>query len=148
MISILYVDSWPPLMDIICQFLERKGDVVVDTSISDDEALKKMEYIFFDAIVTDYNFAEPASIDLLQRARESGIITPFVFFTLEVNSRIEQEASRFGRVAFVPKLPKSGFTFETLERTIRTIISEPNLGNIYRQKGTVTRCDAYHGPGS
>ena len=137
MISILYVDDWLPLLDITCRFLERTGDMVVDTSHSLDEALKKMDCIFFDVIVTDYNLKESLSYDLLRLTRLKGITTPFVFFTSVKNFGIEEEVMQYSPVAFVPKIPTSSSSFDLLEKTIRSIIPASPAGCIPQQKDPI-----------
>jgi DNA-binding NtrC family response regulator len=134
MISVLYVDDWSPLLDILCQFLERKRDIVVETSLSIEEALRKLDYISFDVIVTDYNSKESSGIDLLRQTRRKGMMTPFVFFTLEQNCGMEQGATRYGSVAFVPKLPNTGSNFDKLETTIRTMVPASYSAAINQQK--------------
>jgi DNA-binding NtrC family response regulator len=122
MIFVLYVDDWLPLLDTIGRILEKKGDIVVETSYSIEDALRKLDYLSFNVIVTDYNSRESAGIDLLRQTRQKGIIAPFIFFTLEQNRVMEQDAIKYGRVAFVPKLIECGSNFDELERTIRSIV--------------------------
>jgi DNA-binding NtrC family response regulator len=123
MIFIHYVDDWLPLLDTIGRILEKKGDIVVETSYSIEDALRKLDYLSFNVIVTDYNSKESAGIELLRKTRQKGIIAPFIFFTLEQNRGLEQEATKYGRVAFVPKLLDCGANFDELERIIRSIVS-------------------------
>jgi hypothetical protein len=61
-------------------------------------------------------------------------MTPFIFFTLEQNRGMEQEATRYGRVVFVPKLLNSGSSFDKLETTIRTIVPVSQPEKIHRHK--------------
>jgi DNA-binding NtrC family response regulator len=134
MISALYVDDWLPLLDTIGRILEKKGDIVVETSYSIEDALRKLDYLSFDVLITDYNSTESAGIDLLRQTRQKGIIAPFIFFTLEQNVGIEREATRYGGVAFVPKLLDSGSNFSELERTIRSIVMVSHPGEIHPHK--------------
>ena len=53
MISVLYVDEFRSPLDITCRFLERTGDLVVEVSLANDDAVQKMNYRLFDAIVAD-----------------------------------------------------------------------------------------------
>jgi DNA-binding NtrC family response regulator len=138
MISVFYVDDWLPLLDTIGRVLEKKGDMVVETSYSIEEALRKLDYLSFDVIVTDYNSTESAGIELLRQTRRKGIIAPFIFFTLEQNPGMEQDATQYGRVAFVPKLIDGGSNFAELERTIRSIVPASHLGNENQQKDLVS----------
>jgi DNA-binding NtrC family response regulator len=134
MISVLYVDDWLPLLDTIGRILEKKGDIVVETSYSIEEALRKLDYLSFDVIITDYNSKESTEINLLRQTRQKGVMTPFIFFTLEQNRGMEQEAIRYGSVAFVPKLLNFGSNFDELERAIRSIVSASHPGKTHQHK--------------
>ena len=138
MISVLYVDDWLPLLDTIGRILEKKGDIVVETSYSIEEALRKLDYLTFDVIITDYNSKESTEINLLRQTRQKGVMTPFIFFTLEQNRVMEQEAIRYGRVAFVPKLLNFGSNFDELGTKIRTIVPAPHSEEIIPQKDLFT----------
>ena len=138
MISVLYVDDYLPLLDIASRFLEKTGDMVVDTSYSSEEALKKMDCFSFDVVVTDYNLEESVSFDLLRLTRLKGISTPFVFFTTVKNLGIEEEAMQYGPVAFVPKIGTSCSSFEVLEQTIRTIVPPSHSGDIPQQTDPIS----------
>ena len=121
MIFVLYVDDCSPLLSSICRFLERTGDMMVETALTHKEAERILDYITFDVIVTDYNSKESAGTGFLRQMRQKGIMTPFVFFTLEQNRSMEDDAAHYGRVAFVPKILTFNSSFENLEKTIRTI---------------------------
>ena len=137
MISVLYVDDWSPLLHIISRFLMEKGDIIVETSLSPEEACRKMDFFSFDVIITDYNSKDSAGIGLLQQTRQKGKMTPFVFFTLEQNRVMEQEAARYGHVAFVRKIQNSDSSFYELEKKIRTTIPAPHSGNIIPKKDPI-----------
>jgi DNA-binding NtrC family response regulator len=131
MISVLYVDDCSSLLYCICRFLESKGDMEVETALSTKDASRILDYISFDVIVTDYNTEESSGIGLLQQARQKGIMTPFIFFTLEKNGVMELEAAQYGRVAFVPKILKFGSSCDGLEKAIRTIFQKSHAGNLH-----------------
>jgi CheY-like chemotaxis protein len=124
MISILYIDDWRPLLNITRRFLERKGDMVVETSPSINDALQKLDNSSFDVIVTDYNSKESGGIDVLRQIRSKGIKIPVVFFISEQNRGLDNEATWYSQVAFVLKLHNFDPGFHELEKTIRTIIPE------------------------
>jgi len=42
----------------------------VEASLSIEEAWQKMDHLFFDVIVTDYNLKESPGIDLLRQTRQ------------------------------------------------------------------------------
>jgi len=137
MIFVLYVDDCLPLLYSVCQFLKKTGDMVVKTSPSMEDAIHILDHISFDVIITDYNSKESAGIGLLQQTRQKGEMTPFVFFTLEQDRCMEEEAELYGRVTFVPKIPDSGSSFGELEKTIRTLVPAPHSGNIIQKKDPI-----------
>ena len=103
-ISILYVDESPRLLEIVCEYLESEGNMIVDLCLTVDGAMDKMRYIDYDVIITDYNFEHGDGISLLERARKAGNMVPFVYFVLFRSENLENEARQYGRVWFVEKL--------------------------------------------
>jgi len=134
MISILYIDDWPPLLNLVRRFLEKNGDMLVETSYSTEEGLEKIDSILFDVIVTDYNLKESVGFDFLREARLRGFRTPFIFFTSWKNNGIEEEVSKYGPVVFVPKILTSSSSFNLLENTIRTIVPTSHSRNMHQPK--------------
>jgi CheY-like chemotaxis protein len=122
MISVLVVDDFLPLTNIICLYLERGGDIIVDISNSTGEALRKMEYIDFDAVVTDYNLKDGSGIDLIRFLRGRGSQIPVLYFTIEQNPALMRQAKEFGNVAFVEKLDPRRSNFPMLEQIIREMV--------------------------
>jgi len=111
----------------------------VETALSTKDALRILDYISFDVIVTDYNIKESSGIGLLQQCRQKGRMTPFIFFTLEQDICMEEDAKRYGRVAFVPKIRGTCSGFDDLERTIRTLVPASYPGTITPQKDSFAR---------
>jgi CheY-like chemotaxis protein len=123
MISVLVVEDFTLLQNVICHYLERYGDMVVDVSMSTQDALKKTEYIAFDAIVTDYNLRDCSGIRLLRVLRERGDLTPVVYFTIDTNPILRRRAEMMGNVAFVLKLEEEGGSnFPLMEEKIREMV--------------------------
>ena len=109
-LSVLYVDENPMLLDVVCRYLEKDGEMMVDLSLSVEDAIEKMRYITYDVIVTDYNFEDGSGNSLLVFLRNHGNLVPFVYFVLSRSPGIEEEARQFGGVSFVEKThngPKS-----------------------------------------
>ncbi len=81
MISVLYVDDEPALLELGKLFLERSGQFHVDTVTSAQEALHKIKFMSYDAIVSDYQMPEMDGIVLLKKIRAEFSDLPFIIFT-------------------------------------------------------------------
>lgn len=81
MFKVLYVDDESDLLDIGKLFLERLGDITIDTSESAYEGLKKIARLQYDVIVTDYEMPGMDGIELLKTLRSQGRDIPIIIFT-------------------------------------------------------------------
>ena len=88
MIRVICVDDEEGLLDITKTFLERSGDLQVETSLSVSEAEKKLLQTDYDAIVSDYFMPGMNGIDFLRKLRSQGNHIPFILFTDEVGRRL------------------------------------------------------------
>jgi PAS domain S-box-containing protein len=81
MISVMYVDDEPALLEIGKLFLEKSGQFRVDTLASAPEALQKIKSVSYDAIVSDYQMPEMDGIAFLKEVRAEFPDLPFIIFT-------------------------------------------------------------------
>jgi CheY-like chemotaxis protein len=58
MISVLCVDDEPAILDIEKEFLEKEGEVHVETVSSASMAMDAFQHHFYDAVVADYLMPE------------------------------------------------------------------------------------------
>jgi len=138
-ISVLYVDETPNILDIVCRYLERSGEMMVDTSFSIEDAINKMRYISYDVIVTDYNFEDGSANTLLKYTREKGDRIPFVYFALFRMEDLEEEAMRYGGVTFTGKSALySRSPFSDLEQAIK------KMALAYHEEVDITGEDPVH----
>ena|GEM_PF-1471639 len=80
-IHLLLVDKEEILLSVATAFLERAGDISVDTARSVQEAMCKLESSTFDAIVSDYEIPPQSGLAFLQAVRRRGLDIPFLIFT-------------------------------------------------------------------
>jgi PAS domain S-box len=92
MISVLFVDDEPALLEVTRLFLERSGEMKVDTSRSALEALDKLKNQTYDAIVSDYEMPMMDGIVFLKILRAQGDPTPFIIFTGKGREHVVVEA--------------------------------------------------------
>lgn len=103
-ISVLYIDETPALLDIVCQYLEMNGEMMVDTALTQEDAIEKMRYISYDVIVTDYNIDHGTGNTLLYYTRSMGNQIPFIYFVLFRSDDLETDARQYGNVRFIEKI--------------------------------------------
>ncbi len=121
-ISLLYVDDEPALLDIGKLFLERTGEIAVTPAASAQDALRMLEEGGFDAVVSDYQMPGMDGIDLLHRLRGQGSDIPFIIFTGRGREEVAIEALNSGADFYVQKGgdPKTQFA-ELLHKIRRAV---------------------------
>ena len=112
MITVLFVDDEPALLDVSRIYLERSGELKVDTCCSAGEALELMNERAYDAIVCDYEMPGMDGIAFLKHLRLVGDTTPFIIFTGKGREHVVIEALNSGADFYLQKGgdPKSQFT--------------------------------------
>jgi len=111
MISVLYVDDDPTLLDIGKLYLEKSGRVQVDILTSASAALEKIRTTKYDAIVSDYQMPEMDGIEFLKKIRAAWPDLPFIIFTGRGREEVVIEALNCGADHYLQKggEPKSQF---------------------------------------
>jgi PAS domain S-box-containing protein len=103
MISVLYVDDEPDLLEIGKHFLERDGKFRVDTTTSATEALTLVGSSRYEAVISDYQMPEMDGIELLKQIRASGNTIPFIIFTGRGREEIVIQALNEGADFYLQK---------------------------------------------
>jgi PAS domain S-box-containing protein len=108
---LLYVDDEPTLLEIAKIFLEAKGDFIVDTLTSANEALVVLTTVKYDAIISDYQMPDMDGITFLKKLKASGNTTPFIIFTGRGREEIVIQALNEGADFYLQKggEPRSQF---------------------------------------
>ena len=81
MISLLYVDDEPDLLDLGKLFLERGGQFSVTITSSAREGLEKLSRTAFDAVISDYQMPDMDGLEFLKQVRSQYGNLPFILFT-------------------------------------------------------------------
>jgi PAS domain S-box-containing protein len=81
MISVLYVDDEPGLLELVRLYLEQDGQFSVATISSARAALALLDQTRYDCIVSDYMMPEMDGIRFLKTVRASKNTIPFILFT-------------------------------------------------------------------
>jgi PAS domain S-box-containing protein len=80
-ISIMFVDDEPGILEAVRDYLEDTGTCTVDTAQSAAEALEKLHERPYDAIIADYIMPDVDGIRFLQIVREQYGDIPFILYT-------------------------------------------------------------------
>ena len=112
MLSILYVDDEPSLLDIGKSFLEIGGQFKVDIINSAILALDLIKSNKYEAIVSDYQMPEMDGIQFLKCIRSTGNKIPFIIFTGRSREDVVIQALNEGADYYLQKggNPKPQFT--------------------------------------
>jgi PAS domain S-box-containing protein len=103
MITVLYVDDEPAMLDTCKRILERTGLFSVTPALSGKEALEKIRSGPFDAVVADYQMTDINGIDLLKKIRSDYPSLPFIIFTGKGREDVVIEAFENGVDFYVQK---------------------------------------------
>ncbi|MCK4270782.1 MAG: response regulator, partial [Methanogenium sp.] len=124
MISLLYVDDEPALLDITKIFLEKHGEFRVDTVESAPEAMQKLQAVSYDAIISDYEMPEMNGIDFLKEIRSGGNEMPFIIFTGKGRENVVIEALNSGADFYLQKGGEAKSQFAELSHKIRQAVEK------------------------
>ncbi|WAC05592.1 MAG: PAS domain S-box protein [Methanoregula sp.] len=122
MISVLYIDDEPALLDISRRFLQRSGDLAVDVTPSAISALELIKTKPFDAIVSDYQMPEMDGIALLKEIRSRNPDLPFILFTGKGREEVVIEAINNGADFYLQKGGDPTSQFVELEHKVKQAV--------------------------
>ncbi|WP_321507533.1 PAS domain S-box protein [uncultured Methanoregula sp.] len=122
MISILYVDDEPILLEVGKTFLERSGQFSVDTVTSARSALILLDSKNYDAIISDYQMPEMDGIEFLKSLRKENNGIPFILFTGRGREEVVIEAVNNGVDYYLQKGGDSKSQFVELEHKIKLAV--------------------------
>ncbi len=123
MISILYVDDEPDLLDIAKLFLEKTADIHVATFTSAQDALAAPAFASYDAIISDYQMPGMDGIAFLKVVRERYGSIPFILFTGRGREEIVIEAINNGADFYLQKGGEVMAQYAELAHKIRQAVS-------------------------
>ncbi|HII99730.1 MAG TPA: response regulator [Methanoregula sp.] len=96
MVTLLYVDDEPDLLNLGRLFLERGGEFSVTTAGSAQEGLEKLSTAAFDAVISDYQMPDMDGLEFLGTVRSLYGNLPFILFTGRGREEVVIEAINLG----------------------------------------------------
>ena len=124
MFSILYVDDEPGLLELGKIFLERMGNLTVETAPSAHDAISKLSIHKFDCIVSDYQMPQMDGLQFLKYVRETWNTLPFILFTGKGREEVVIEALNNGADFYLQKGGEPRSQFAELEHKIRVAVEK------------------------
>jgi CheY-like chemotaxis protein len=122
MITVLYVDDEPGLLEIGKIFLEKIGNFSVETCSSAPEALKLLEQTTYSAILSDYDMPVMNGIQFLKAVRVRYPNLPFVIFTGKGREEVVIEALNNGVDFYLQKGGDIKSQFAELSHKLRRAV--------------------------
>jgi PAS domain S-box-containing protein len=117
-IRVLHVDDDSGILKITKQCLELEAPVEVDTAVSVEEALKKLEKEKFDIVVSDYQMPGKDGLDFLKTLRSTGNTIPFIMFTGKGREEVAIKALNLGANQYLNKVGETETVYTELAHSI------------------------------
>ena len=127
MLSVLYVDDDPSLLNLGKIFLEMSGKLRIDTAASVGEALDKVQRRKYDGIISDYEMPGINGLEFLRHVRCHYRDLPFILFTGKGREEIAIEALNSGADFYLQKGGEQKPQFVELEHKLLTAIDRNRM---------------------
>jgi CheY-like chemotaxis protein len=118
-LSVLYVDDEPFLLNVCKLYLERRPDISVSIASSVENALKLMETMLYDVVISDYQMPGTDGIGFLKILREKNCSVPFIFFTGREREVVMAGAPETSALYYIGKSGNPKLQLTELESAIR-----------------------------
>jgi len=118
-IKILLVDDQAAFLEITRLFLEKEGNISVDTSESAEDALTKLKQNKYDAVVSDYEMGGMDGIAFLSEFKKRAIDKPFIIFTGRSREDVVIKALNTGADFYLQKTGEAAIQFAELRNMIQ-----------------------------
>ena len=106
MTKILIIEDEEPIRRVLVKILtEENSEFVLSEAVDGKQGIKLINDEEFDLILCDIKMPKMDGLEVLQRAKKSGISTPFIMLTGHGNVETAVHAMKVGAYDFIPKPP-------------------------------------------
>jgi CheY-like chemotaxis protein len=124
---ILHVDDDQSVLQISKQMMMDIGNLEVDSSLSVDEAFKKLSTGHYDVVVSDYEMPKKDGLQFLKELREQNNQIPFILFTGKGREEVAARALNLGADGYFRKEGSVQKVYEELSYGIRLIVERKSI---------------------
>lgn len=146
MIALLYIDDEPALLSLGKAFLERQGEMHVETVQEPEQALDMLSALHYDAVISDYQMPGMNGIELLIAIRKRYNKLPFILFTGKGREDVVIEALNNGANFYLQKggSPRAQFAelANMLNRAVEQSRADERLARLNRALRMISACNA------
>jgi signal transduction histidine kinase/CheY-like chemotaxis protein len=122
MLSILFVEDETALLKVIKISLEQTGEFYLDTSVSVTDAIRKLETISYDAVVSGHRMPDIDSVALVKFIRSRYGRLPFILFADTGTEDVAREALNGGADFYLRRQGDAKDQSAELEHLIRQAV--------------------------
>jgi signal transduction histidine kinase len=141
MISVLFVDDEPGLLEVAKLHLEESGSFSVDTCPSARGALTEITKKRYDAIIADYEMPGMNGLELLQDLKSRGDTTPFIMLTGTGSEDVVIEALNAGAAFYLRKDADAQSPFADLSDKLHRAVRQHQLDRNLQLFSAISRHD-------
>jgi DNA-binding NarL/FixJ family response regulator len=134
-LSVLYVDDEPVLLNVCKLYLERSPDISVSVASSVEGALSLLSTSSFDVIISDYQMPGTDGIGFLKILNKHQCSIPFILFTGRGREEVMNEAISNGARFYLQKSGNPRSLFTELDQKIREACKGRPAEGMFRETG-------------